>query len=165
MIEAAAQSAWGTDRGAPNVAGVVAALRAAKFILPAPAVIERTAIAGRAPARKRAADGLLSGLSPEQLAKLDALLIPDPALDATPIAWLRNAPTAAKPDHVRALLDRLCRVREIGVPAEVAGGSMKTVFGSSSARVAFPTRIRSPAMPRCDGGQSSSLRSSISKPA
>ena len=121
MIEAAAQSALGTDRGAPIVAGVVAALRAAKIILPAPAVIERTAIASRARARKRAADVLLAGLLPAQLAKLDALLIPDPALDATPITWLRNAPTAAKPDHVQALLDRLRRVREIGVPAEVAG--------------------------------------------
>ena len=121
MIEAAAQSAWGTDRGAPVVAGITAALRAAKIILPAPAVIERTAIAGRARARKRAADALLKGLSPAQLAKLDALLIPDLALAATPITWLRNAPTATKPDHVRALLDRLRRVREIGVPSEAAG--------------------------------------------
>ena len=69
MIETAAQSAWSTDRGAPIVAGVIAAPRAAKIILPAPAVIERTAIAGRARARKRAADALiaasrwLSGLS------------------------------------------------------------------------------------------------------
>jgi hypothetical protein len=89
--------------------------------LPASSVIERTAIAGRARARKRAADALLAGLFPAQLAKLDALLIPDQALDATPLAWMRNAPTAAKPDHVQALLDRLCRVREIGIPAEVAG--------------------------------------------
>jgi Domain of unknown function (DUF4158) len=118
MIESAAQSAWSTDRGQAIVTGVIATLRAAKIILPAPAVIERTAIAGRARARKRAADALLAGLSPAQLAKLDALLIPDPALDATPIGWLRNAPTAAKPDHVRALLDRLCRVREMGVPPE-----------------------------------------------
>jgi hypothetical protein len=52
---AAAQSAWSMDRGAPIVAGVIAALRTARIILPAPAVIERTAIAGRARARKRAA--------------------------------------------------------------------------------------------------------------
>src|SRR5215469_9103961 len=45
MIEAAAQSAWGTDHGSPIVAGVIAALRAAKIILPASTVIERTAIA------------------------------------------------------------------------------------------------------------------------
>jgi hypothetical protein len=86
MIEAAAQSAWSTDRGQPIVAGVIAALRAAKIILPAPEVIERTAIAGRARVRKRAADALLAGLSPVQVAKLDTLLIPDPALKATPFA-------------------------------------------------------------------------------
>lgn len=92
-----------------------------KIILPAPAVIERTAIAGRVRARKRAADALIAGLSPAQLIKLDALLIPDPAIEATPLAWLRNAPTAPKPDHVRALLDRLRVVREIGVPPNAAG--------------------------------------------
>jgi TnpA family transposase len=121
MIEVAAQSAWSTDRGSPIITGVIAALRAAKIILPAPAVIERTAIAGRAHARKRAADALLADLSLGQLTKLDALLIPDPALGATPLAWLRNASTAPKPDHVRALLDRLRLVREIGVPAAAAG--------------------------------------------
>jgi hypothetical protein len=52
MIEAAAQSAWSTDRGQPIVAGVIAALRAARIILPVPVVIERTAIAGRARARR-----------------------------------------------------------------------------------------------------------------
>ncbi len=35
MIEAAAQAAWSTDRGQPIVAGIIAALRAAKIILPA----------------------------------------------------------------------------------------------------------------------------------
>ena len=71
MIEAAAQAAWSTDRGQPIAAGMIAALRAEKIILPAPAVIERAAIAGRARARKRAADALLAGVSAAQLAKLD----------------------------------------------------------------------------------------------
>lgn len=53
MIEAAAQSAWSTDRGQPIAAGVIAALRTEKVILPAPAVIERAAIAGRRTARGR----------------------------------------------------------------------------------------------------------------
>ena len=121
MIEAAAQSAWGTDRGQLIVAAVIAALRGEKIILPAPAVIERTAIAGRARARKRTADALLAGLSPAQLTKLDRLLTPDPALEATPFAWLRNASTSPKPDHVRALLDRLRFVRDIGIPPDAAG--------------------------------------------
>ena len=71
MIEAAAQAAWSTDRGLPIAAGIVAALRTEKIILPAPAVVERAAIAGRARARKRAADVLLAGVSSEQLIELD----------------------------------------------------------------------------------------------
>ena len=51
VIEAAAQAASTTDRGLPIVAGIIAALRSAKIILPAPMVIERAAIAGRARAR------------------------------------------------------------------------------------------------------------------
>jgi hypothetical protein len=90
MIEAAAQSAWSTDRGQPIAAGVVAALRAEKIILPAPAVIERAAIAGRARARKRATDALLAGVSAVQVAKLDRLLTVDPAIGATPLAWLEG---------------------------------------------------------------------------
>ena len=75
MIEAAAQAAWSTDRGQPIAAGVVAALRTEKIILPAPAVVERAAIAGRARARKRVADVLLAGVSSEQLIELDRLLM------------------------------------------------------------------------------------------
>ena len=56
----------------------------------------------------------------EPSAKLDTLLIPDPTLKATPFAWLRNASTSPKPDHVRALLDRLRFVRDMGVPPEAA---------------------------------------------
>src|SRR5271166_39339 len=117
---AAAQAAWGTDRGQPIVAGVVAALRDEKIILPAPAVVERAAIAGRARARKRTADVLLAGVSGEQLAKLDRLLAVDPTPRATPLAWLRNTPVSPKADNIRELLDRLRSVRAIGLPADVA---------------------------------------------
>ena len=49
MIEAAADAARGTDDGQPIAAAVVAALRAARIILPGAAVIERIAwLAGRA---------------------------------------------------------------------------------------------------------------------
>jgi hypothetical protein len=63
MIEAGARAARGTDAGVPIVAGIVGALREAGITLPAPAVIERTGIAGRARARKRAADELLGRTS------------------------------------------------------------------------------------------------------
>jgi TnpA family transposase len=120
MIEVAAQAAWSTDRGQPIAAAVVSALRAANIILPAGSVIERAAIAGRARARRRATDVLLTGVSDEQTAKLDRLLVRDAAVDMTPFAWLKAMPVAPKADHVRELLDRLRRVRDIGLPAEIA---------------------------------------------
>ena len=84
-------------------------------------MIERAAIAGRARARKRAADALLAGVPDAQLAKLEALLVPDPRLGTTPFAWLKAMPVAPKADHVRELLDRLRLVRGIGLPADTAG--------------------------------------------
>lgn len=112
MIEAAAEVARGTDRGQP-----IAALRAARIILPGAAVIERIAIAGRARARKRAADALAAGLSTEYLIKLDGLLVVDASVGMTPFAWLKAMPVAPKADHIRELLDHLHLVRGIGVPA------------------------------------------------
>jgi Domain of unknown function (DUF4158) len=120
MIEAAAQSAWSADRGPPIVASVIAALRAENVILPAPRVLERAAIAGRARARKHAADAMLAGVSEQQLAMLDKLSVVDPALKATPLAWLRSAPTSPKADHVGELIDRLRFVRSIGLSADSA---------------------------------------------
>jgi hypothetical protein len=121
MIEAATQAAWRTDRGQPIAAAVVAALRAAGVILPAAAVIERAAIAGRTRARKRAADTLLAGVPDAQLAKLEALLVPDPQFGTAPFTWLKAMPVAPKADHVRELLDRLHLVRGIGLPRDTAG--------------------------------------------
>ncbi|HEY3849071.1 MAG TPA: Tn3 family transposase, partial [Acetobacteraceae bacterium] len=121
MIEAAAQSAWSTDRGEPIAAGVIAALRAGRIILPATSVIERAAIAGRARARKRATDALLEDLSPEQIRKLGDLLRPDPTIGMAPLAWLKALPSAPKADHVRELIDRLRMVRGIGLAPEAAG--------------------------------------------
>jgi TnpA family transposase len=120
MIEAAAQDAWSTDRGHPIASAVIAALRAEKVILPAPTVIERAAIAGRARARKRAAEALLIDVSDAQLAKLDKLLVIDPTLNATPFAWLRNAPSSPKAYHVGQLIERLRFVRDIGLSADAS---------------------------------------------
>ena len=120
MIEAAAQVAWTTDRGQPIVAAVIAALRTAGIILPPPAVIERAAIAGRARARKRVTDALLAGATEEQLGKLDRLLVLDGSVGMSAFAWLKAMPIAPKADHVGELLDRLRRVREIGLPPDIS---------------------------------------------
>ncbi len=36
-----------------------------------------------------------------------------------PLTWLKPIPTAAKPDYVRDILERLRMVRYIGVPAKL----------------------------------------------
>lgn len=119
MIEAAAQAAWSTDRGQPIAAAVVAALRATNIILPTSSVIERTAIAGRARARRRATDALLAGISAEQVAQLEQQLVFDASLNMTPFAWLKAPPVAPKAEHIRELLERLRRVREIGLASGI----------------------------------------------
>src|SRR5271165_1542319 len=120
MIEAAAQCAWSTDRGEPIVAGIIAALLASKIILPAPAVIERAAIAGRARARKRVTDALLSGVSTEQMAKIDKLLTVDLSTGLSQFGWLKSFPVSPKADHIEELVDRLHAVRDIGLVPESA---------------------------------------------
>ncbi len=121
MIEAAAQAAWSTERGQPIAAAVVAALRASGIILPPSGVIERAAIAGRARARRHATDALLAGVSDEQIAKLDKLLAVDSSVNMTPFAWLKAMPVAPKADHIRELIERLRRVRSIGLQPDIAG--------------------------------------------
>ncbi len=119
LIEAGAQAAWSTDRGMSIVIGIKEALRASCITLPSPSVIERAGIAGRARARQRTYDALLAGVSAESLGKLDAVLIVDPKTGLTPLAWLREIANAPTPDNVRGLLDRLARVRDIGLPVAI----------------------------------------------
>lgn len=144
LIEAAAQAAWATDRGLPIVAGIIAALRSAKLILPAPAVIERAGIAGRARARKRAADALLTGLTAGQLAQLDDLLAADPATGLSPLAWVRTIPTLPKADHIREVIDKLRFVRAIGLDANAAARLHDNRFRQFAREgLASPTYLRS----------------------
>ncbi len=120
MIEAAAQAAWTAQKPGVIVTAIVSALRSEKLILPALAVIERTGAAGRARARKRAADALFVGLTDEQLAKLDRLPVVDPELGETPLAWLKAMPSAPKAGHVRDLLGKLQAVRAVGIAPDIA---------------------------------------------
>src|SRR3546814_1350071 len=67
MIEAAAKTAWATDKGMTIAIGVVTALREARILLPSISTIERASSAGRARARKQAAYALIADLSAEQV--------------------------------------------------------------------------------------------------
>ena len=120
MIEAAARGAWDTDHGGPITAAVIAALRTARIVLPTAPTIERAAIAGRARARKRAADALLDGLTEAQLSGLDGLLALDPSIGMTLFGWIKAMPVSPKADHVSELLERLSQVRKLALPVDAA---------------------------------------------
>jgi TnpA family transposase len=120
MIEAAAQAAWAGDRGTTIVQGVIDALKGAGIALPTIGRIERAAIAGRARGRKRAYAALTSGITLAQFEQLDALLAVDGKTGRTPLAWLRDMTSAPKADNARGLLERLTRVRSIGLDPKVA---------------------------------------------
>ena len=119
MIDAAAKTAWATDNGMTIATGVVAALREARILLPSISTIERASSAGRAHARKQAAYALIADLSAEQVHALDQLF--DAAGGMSQLASLKTIPIAAKPDHIRQILDRLRQVRKVGISPDVAG--------------------------------------------
>ncbi|QNG48405.1 Tn3 family transposase [Sphingobium yanoikuyae] len=119
MIEAAARTAWATDKGMTIATGAVTALREVRILLPSISTIERASSAGRARARKQAAYALIADLSAEQVHALDQLF--DAAGGMSHLALLKTIPVAAKPDHVRQILDRLWQVRKIGISPDVAG--------------------------------------------
>ena len=119
MVEAAARTAWATDKGMTIAMGVVTALREARILLPSISTIERASSAGRARARKQAAHALIADLSAEQVQALDQLF--DAAGGMSHLALLKTIPVAAKPDHVRQILDRLRQVRKIDISPDVAG--------------------------------------------
>ncbi len=115
-----AEAAWATDRGEPIVQAILAHLHAERVLIPDAAVLERIGLAARARARKRTFQALVDGLTDVQQAALDGLLVTDPALRRSRLAWLRDAPEAPAPTNMVALLDRLDWVRAVGIGPERA---------------------------------------------
>jgi len=115
-----AEAAWATDRGEPIVQAILAHLHAERVLIPDAAVLERIGLAARARARKRTFQALVDGLTDAQQAALDGLLVTDPALRRSRLAWLRDAPEAPAPTNMVALLDRLDWVRAVGIGPERA---------------------------------------------
>lgn len=120
MIDVAANSAWSTEKGLIIARGVVSSLREAKILLPSISTIERTSLAGRARARKLAAQALVACISERQILALDALFADVEGAATNRLTWLKSIPVAVKPDHIRQILERLRFVRQIGVPADTA---------------------------------------------
>jgi hypothetical protein len=120
MIDAAAKAAWATDKGLVIVNGVIATLRKNGVLLPSISTIERASIAGRARARKQTAHALTAALSTEQVDALDGIFDETETGGVSRLSLLKTIPVAAKPDHIRQILECLREVRAIGLSPNVA---------------------------------------------
>jgi len=118
-LELATQAAFGTDEGSIIVRGLLAGLSKAKLVYPGTASLERIGLAGRARARRLAAQNLNDALGADQQAALQDLLIKDPSLGISRLAWLRGMPHSTSVASLHGLLDRLKFVRCLHLPADL----------------------------------------------
>jgi hypothetical protein len=117
-LQIGANAAWATDRGEPIVSAMLAHLRSVNVVIPAAAVLERIGLAARVRARKRTFEMLAGGLPASVLKVLVDLLVFDPDVRRSRLAWLRDYAESPAPSNVVALLDRLEYVRNLGIEAE-----------------------------------------------
>jgi hypothetical protein len=124
-IRAAATCAAGTDRGEPIARAVIEDLKERRITVPAPALVERLALAGRAWARRQSHRDLARGLDDAQRARLEALLINRAEHGRTLHGWIgeaREGPTLKNLAGVTARLEVLRRTR-------IADERRRTVHG------------------------------------
>jgi len=118
-VAIAAEAARSTDKGGPIIEALIDELRRRRIILPSPDTLERVGLAGRAQARRKAAEDLLAPLSPSQLERIDHLLINDPTLRKSPLAWLREIPESPSAANMSAITERLAYVRAIAIDSTI----------------------------------------------
>ncbi len=119
LLVCATNEAMTTDKGSTIVSALLQRLRDHRIVLPAPASIERIGLAGRARARRLASEAMIVGLGAAKAARLDELLVNDPALKRTRIAWLRDWAEAPSASNLMTILDRLAYLRAIGLDPKV----------------------------------------------
>lgn len=111
LLDCATNEAMSTDKGSTIILALLKQLRDQRIILPAPARIERIAVAGRARARRLTADAMIVDVNAAIAVRIDGLLVNDPILKRTPIAWLRDWAEAPKASNLTSILERLLYVR------------------------------------------------------
>ncbi|WP_339454466.1 DUF4158 domain-containing protein, partial [Pseudomonas sp. EA_5y_Pfl2_R50] len=94
---------------------VIDELRRRRVLLPPSAVIEAIVRHARQQAEHLTHEILTSGIKPDKLAALDALLARRPDQGTTWLAWLRNAPQSPAARNILRLLERLDHVRTLGL--------------------------------------------------
>ena len=119
MLALGIEVATSTDRGEPIVAAMVERLRLSRVVVPAPSTIERVALIARAQARRAAFSGLIRDCIPEQVARLEDL-IDASEQGRTGLGWVRDWSESPSASNLKALVERLDRVRALGIEPDRA---------------------------------------------
>jgi TnpA family transposase len=119
-VSIAEAAAHATDKGGTIVEALIADLRGRGIVLPSPDTLERVGLAGRSQARRKAANDLLASVTPSQLEAVDRLLINDPALRKSPLAWLREIPESPTAANMAAITERLAYVRALAIDPAIS---------------------------------------------
>ena len=119
MLAIGIEIATSTDRGAPIVAAMVDRLRLTRVVVPAASTLERIALIARAQARRTAYTGLIRDCTSEQEANL-ADLIDAGERGRTGLGWIRDWSEAPSAANLKALVERLNRVRALGIESDRA---------------------------------------------
>jgi TnpA family transposase len=106
--------------GAELAVGFRDELRRRKIIVPGITVIERLCAAALTRCERTVLARLTEGLDREQSARLDRLLDIGPDAAGTWLGWLRQSPGAASAATFHTIIERLRRVREVGIDGERA---------------------------------------------
>ena len=115
-IAAGATAAAATERGVPIVTAVLADLKERRILVPAPALIERFALAGRAQARRHAHRELGRGLDDVTQGRLAALLTDRADWDGPSLfGWIGEVPEGPSQKNLVGVVERLQRIRAIGL--------------------------------------------------
>ncbi|WP_242121280.1 Tn3 family transposase [Sphingomonas lacusdianchii] len=119
MLAVGIEIATSTDRGAPIVAAMVERLRLTRVVVPAASTLERVALIARAQARRTAYAGLIRDCTAEQESGLGELIDPGER-GRTGLGWIRDWSEAPSASNLKALVERLDRVRALGIEPDRA---------------------------------------------
>ena len=117
-IGLAARAAFDTDDGQTILERLTSGLKGQQLVLPSTDTLERIGLAGRARARRLAAQAINDALDARHKRALTTLLEPDQTLGRSRLAWLRAVPHSTSAASMHGLLDRLTYVRALDLPRD-----------------------------------------------
>lgn len=109
-----------SDQGMVLAQTVLEELRIRKIIVPPISVVERLCAEAASRALRQIHQALTDPLSQAQQKKLDTLFQLKESTTISVLAWLRQPVAATGPRHLMDLIERLRRIRDLGLPPELA---------------------------------------------